>query len=255
MATLQQIQNIEFEMLKWLDQQCTQLGIRYCMVGGTMLGAVRHQGFIPWDDDIDIYISMDDFDKLKNSFHSDEYFLQTEETEKEFYSLVYKLRKNGTEMKTKFNRCLNIHKGVWIDLFVYTDAARTAFGKKIQMKLRDILRSFRMRYYYKYTDPKRKLHVFLCELPWKVNLCLDHMLIGLIRLLGSKQSNEYISFDVCPRVFFKKSFFDRTRLYPFEGGEFWGIEDYDEYLSDFYGPDYMTPQKWGHVEDYSEVIV
>ncbi len=253
MATLQEIQAAEYEMLEWLDKQCTRLGIRYCMVGGTMLGAVRHQGFIPWDDDIDLYFSLEDFEILKKHFQSDNFFLQTVETEREFYSLVYKLRKNGTEMKTDFNRMLHIHQGIWIDLFVYMDAGRTAFAKKLQVFFRNVLQSYRLRYYYKYTNPKRRVHVLLCGLPEKVSVALDHMLVAIIKSLGSKKSGEYIVFDVCPRIFFKKSFFDNTRRYRFEKGEFWGIDEYDEYLSDFYGPDYMTPKKWGHVPDYSEV--
>ena len=255
MATLEDIQAVEYEMFQFVHDRCKKLGIRYNMVGGTMLGAVRHHGFIPWDDDVDIYMSMDDFEIFKKGFSSDKYFLQTPEKEREFASIVCKLRKNGTVMKTAVKGKLNIHQGIWLDIFVYTDAAKSNLGKKMQVFLRNALQSFRLKFQYKITAPERKLHVLLCYLPFPVSLAIDRFLYRSIRLLGNKTSEEYFALDVCKRMFFKKSYFDRTRLYQFEGGEFWGIEEYDEYLSDFYGPDYMTPKKWGHVEDYSEVIV
>lgn len=253
MATIQEIQAVEYEMLQYVHKRCEQLGIRYCIVAGTLLGAIRHQGFIPWDDDVDVYMSMDDFEVFKKGFKSDRFFLQMPENEKEFPSIVCKLRRNGTLMKLPQHESLDIHHGICLDIFVYTDAGNNALTRKLQVLFRNVLQSFRLKYLYKRTRPERKLHAFLCRLPFSFNLCVDRMLYRTIKLLGSKKSSDYFSLDVCERMFFRKSFFDDTVLYPFEDGVFWGIREYDEYLCDFYGPDYMTPKKWGHVDDYSTV--
>jgi phosphorylcholine metabolism protein LicD len=128
-------------------------------------------------------------------------------------------------------------------------------ARRLQSFCRDVLHSFRLKWLYKRTRPERKIHAFLCRLPFRWSLLIDRCLYSAIRLLGSPSSDEIFVLDICKRRFFKKSYFENTKLYPFEEGRFWGIGDYDSYLSDFYGADYMTPKKWGHVADYSQVIV
>ena len=68
MATLREIQLTELEMLRYFDKLCREHGLRYSLIGGSMLGAVRHKGFIPWDDDIDTYMSIEDFRKFVKIF-------------------------------------------------------------------------------------------------------------------------------------------------------------------------------------------
>ena len=226
------------------------------MVAGTLLGAIRHQGFIPWDDDIDVYMSMKDAAKLVKRFHSDEYFLQTPHSDPEMPYIMYKIRKNGTKMSNEeVEGTLNIHKGVYLDIFLYTNAGKSGFSRKLQMKTMQALQSFRCRFYHAGTHPEKKIHVFLSKLPEKLCLFIDDALCGLIRALGSKRSGEIFALDVRDPYFFKKSYFEKTKRYRFEDGRFWGIEEYDDYLTGFYGPDYMAPKKWGHIEDYSQVVL
>ena len=256
MATLEEIHEVELEMFRDFDKICTKLNIRYCMVAGTLLGAIRHQGFIPWDDDIDVYMSMKDAAKLEKRFHSSKYFLQTPRSDPEMPYIMYKIRKNGTRMTNeKVEGSLNIHKGVFLDIFLYTNAGRSRLSRKLQMKTMQALQSFRCRHYHAVTNPGKKLHVVLSKLPEKLCRVIDGALCGLIRALGSKRSGEIFALDVRDPYFFKKSYFDKTKRYQFEDSRFWGIEEYDDYLTGFYGPDYMTPKKWGHMEDYSQVVL
>lgn len=256
MATLDEIHRVHLQIFQFFDELCGKLNIRYCMVAGTLLGAVRHQGFIPWDDDIDVYMSMEDVEILKKNFQSDEFFLQTPETEIESAYIMLRIRKNGTYMpQAPVDEVVNIHKGVWLDIFVYTDAATGRFGKKLQLTLMHVLQTYRCRYYHAKLHPERKFHVFLSKLPKGFSLWIDHALLFLIKALGTEKSGEIFALDVRDPFFFPRRYFDETVQYPFEGNMFWGIKDYDSYLSSFYGDDYMTPKKWGHIEDYSKVIV
>ena len=256
MATLDEIHEVQFRMFQWFDELCEKLNIRYSMVAGTLLGAVRHQGFIPWDDDIDVYMSAEDAAILEKHFQSDTYFLQTPRTDRESSYIMFRIRKNGTTMVQKpVEDHVDIHKGVWMDVFLYTDAAKSRIGKKLQLRVMKALQSFRCRFYHANCHPERKLYAFLARLPNGFNLFVDRVLFRVVRMLGNRRSGEIFALDVREPYFFKRSYMEDMAKYPFEGGEFWGIAAYDEYLRGFYGDDYMTPKKWGHIEDYSRVVL
>lgn len=117
---LRKLQLTELEILCELDRVCRKHNLTYYIVGGTLIGAVRHSGFIPWDDDIDVSMPRKDFDKLckiaKEEFSS-EYFLQTHKTDKKCYFFYAKLRKNGTYFgEDKFEHT-HLHKGIFMDIF------------------------------------------------------------------------------------------------------------------------------------------
>lgn len=253
MATLEEIQEVELEMMSFLDSTCEKLGIKYNMMGGTMLGAVRHKGFIPWDDDIDVCMNLRDFRKLENGFSSECYFLQTPRTDREEVFAMYKLRKNGTNMVEPNVSCLNIHHGIWIDIFVYVNAARGQRLRRLQYTLFSCLRSYRCRFLHARRDPGRRVYVFLAKWPSKLSLAVDGMILKAIEIMGSKKSDSYFMLDVGKQYIYKKEFFDDIQRYEFENHKFLGVRNYDEYLTQIYGKDYMTPKKWGHIPDYSEV--
>ena len=255
MATLKEIQNTELEILSFFADFCERQNIRYTMIGGTMLGAVRHHGFIPWDDDVDVMVRLEDAEKLEQFFRSDDFFLQTPGTDPEMPYILYKIRKNGTFMEGAQEKGLHLHKGVWIDVFFYTSAARGKAGRKLQMTAMRALQSFRCRYYHAVNHPERVFHVMLTHIPNRLCLFFDKFLRSVILLAGSKQSDEYFTMDVSKPFFQKKKFFDDQARYPFEDRSFRGAQDFDAFLSNKYGSDYMTPKRWGHIADYSEVTV
>lgn len=255
MSTLAELHYEEKNVLTWLDRVCNENGLHYSMIGGTMLGAIRHKGFIPWDDDIDIFMSMSDFKHLKKIFQSEQYFLQTPETDIQMPFAMYKIRRNNSLMPEPEMESLKMHQGIWIDIFVYTNAGSTDFAKKMQEKLFLCLKSYRCRYLNRNIDPSRKLHKFLTQLPKGVQAWIDNCLLGLIRFFGSKKSDEYFALDVGKRCFYKKSYFEEQDRYQFEDQKFCGPRDYDGFLTYIYGKDYMTPNKWSHVPDCSMIQI
>lgn len=118
--TLKQLQLVEFEMLKDIDAYCRKHDIKYSIYAGTMLGAVRHGGFIPWDDDIDIAMTRQEYSKFcecvkKNKI--DGYIFCNYENDRNSLECHGKIRKEGTIL-LQIGEIESIgHHEIWIDVF------------------------------------------------------------------------------------------------------------------------------------------
>ena len=120
--TLKQAQLIMLRLLTVVDEICQKNDIRYWLDSGTLLGAVRHGGFIPWDDDLDICMPRKDYYKfleLANKELPSDIFLQTKKTDPTFPSFYTKLRDNNSTIIERFEggRDIKFHQGIFIDIF------------------------------------------------------------------------------------------------------------------------------------------
>jgi lipopolysaccharide cholinephosphotransferase len=120
---LRHMQLIELKILNEVKRICEKNSIPYFLIAGTLIGAARHQGFIPWDDDIDIGMLRADYDRFMEVCKTDlgsEYFLQTPATEKgnADYGIAH-VRLNGTSMVQEFRKNTITHNGFTIDIFPY----------------------------------------------------------------------------------------------------------------------------------------
>lgn len=115
------LKHIELDLLKEFISTCNKLNLKYFMIGGTLLGAVRHKGFIPWDDDIDVAMPRKDYEiwirKAQNLLDKDKYFVQTYVTDPEYPNNFAKLRNSNTTFVESSLRRRNINHGVYIDVF------------------------------------------------------------------------------------------------------------------------------------------
>ncbi len=119
---MNELQRCELDILKEIDRVCKKHGICYFLSCGTLLGAVRHKGFIPWDDDLDINMDAPDyyrFLKVAPKELSDRFFLQTPDSDW-WYKAASKVRMNGTAMMEKAYDGIPFHQGVWVDVFPMT---------------------------------------------------------------------------------------------------------------------------------------
>ncbi len=132
---------VELEMLKLFIDICAQLKLRYYMLGGTLLGAVRHKGFIPWDDDIDVGMPREDYEiflQRAQALMPEKYFLQTFETDPEWPANFAKIRDSETTFVETSVRNCKINHGVYVDIFpldYYPDAPKQRKIFKIKNKL------------------------------------------------------------------------------------------------------------------------
>jgi lipopolysaccharide cholinephosphotransferase len=135
---LKQCQNIQYNLLKEFDRVCKEQGWIYWLDGGTLLGAIRHKGFIPWDDDIDLVMPRKDYEEFKENgqkYLSANTFLQTYQTDKYDDFLLFKLRNRKSTIieKSEKNKKVVYHQGIFIDIFPIDTIKRKAHKRVLDI--------------------------------------------------------------------------------------------------------------------------
>ncbi|MCD7833081.1 MAG: LicD family protein [Lachnospiraceae bacterium] len=137
---LKTLQKVLLATLLELDRVCRKNDIRYFLAGGTLLGAIRHHGFIPWDDDVDVMMPREDYEKflrVAENDLSDKLFLQRAN-----YNPYTRLRVNGTVFASEFMaRFSDIHSGIFLDIFAHDRTAGHAWSQKLHRMVTKVTRS------------------------------------------------------------------------------------------------------------------
>lgn len=119
--TVRDVQGKILEVMKYIDKLCRENGIVYYIMGGTALGAVRHGGFIPWDDDLDIFMTPAEYAKFKVAMEKDgnPKFMIQEWLTTEKYLEYAKVRMNGTTfIEESFKDRRDLHQGIYVDIMM-----------------------------------------------------------------------------------------------------------------------------------------
>ncbi len=156
---LPRIKELEMMMLRDIDEICRRHNIRYFLCGGTMLGAVRYGHSIPWDDDLDIGMLREDFEKFRKvcqAEHKDIYTYSSHINKSGSHYIVDKLRLNGTYFSTKYSSIHEYQDGLFIDVLVYDRTTNNRFlGKLHGYALHALSKCIELRWYNK---PRKNYH-------------------------------------------------------------------------------------------------
>ena len=239
-ATLSEHQDALYRLLREFDRVCKLLNIPYLLFAGTMLGAVRHKGFIPWDDDLDVIMFRRDYVRFLEEapavLDQKTFFLQ-----KEFsghWPLFFsKLRLNGTACLEKYHpRDPACHQGVYMDIFPLDPAAKSGIGRKLQFYASKVViaKALYARG-YETNSRKKKLFMGLCRL-------LPGAPFRALSQRGSEKSGLVHSFfgaasDYAKNVYPVRWFTERTER-QFEGDQYPVSAHCDALLRHLYG-DYL----------------
>jgi lipopolysaccharide cholinephosphotransferase len=120
-AELRQLQLVLLDMLIELDRICEKHKIRYCIIAGTLLGAVRHKGFIPWDDDLDVAMTRGEYERFREVCKSDldesRFFFQDNTTDSQYPWGWGRLRRGDSEFIRLGQEHLKMRTGIFLDVF------------------------------------------------------------------------------------------------------------------------------------------
>lgn len=239
------LQDKILEIMVDLDRFCNENNITYFLMGGSALGAVRHHGFIPWDDDLDIFIPYNDYkrflDLCETKLDKNKYYVQVEDSDELPY-FFSKIRMNGTTFidEVNLNR-ENVHQGIFVDIMCLNNAAPKGFRRFIQYKIATLLRasSFTKLPGYKATG-MRAFAIWLANM--LVRGPFKSFFLKTVRKYNDRQTEEVA--HVFGRAKYKNAYyparlFSKQRYEQFEQVKLAVPVGVEEYLSIRYGQDYM----------------
>lgn len=246
---LSRIKYLELEMLREVDKICKENNIKYFLVGGSLLGAVRHNGFIPWDDDLDIGMLREDYERFRSICPqnlSDKYFYQSFLYDSNCHYIFDKIRLKNTYFSTKFSNRFNIENGIFLDILVYD---RTSNHKKIQKLHIKIIRVWNRIINLRWINKARKnIHYrkskFALPIIRKIPFSYFHKLLeATLKLYKNHTKSSYLIDGVGQNIYkgaFNSSWFDELIYVPFEDFTVPIPKQYDSYLKHWYGEKYMN---------------
>ena len=254
--TLKDIQNVSLEILKEIDSFCCEHNINYSLGYGALIGAVRHKGCIPWDDDIDVVMPRPDYDKFIHTYRSGTgtYELYAPELGNCYYTVTRLCEMNKTHVR-KCYQWTDKQTGVWVDIFpidaipkrdnnIYKLSARcyvACRNKKIisfKQSFLYNLKSAALLFKYGFLDRKK---------------CIDDYLstISKCSYLESDKVANYASPYRLKDIHSKNLFESYIRV-PFENIEVNIIKAYSEYLSALYGNYMQLPPETQRVRGHDD---
>ena len=262
--TLRRAQFVFLEIAKEIKRVCDENGIRYFLDSGTLLGAVRHKGFIPWDDDFDIGMMREEYDRFCQIAPlklDSKYYLQTWENDANYAIPFAKVRKKNT-IYLENKASATLQNGFYVDVFPYDNAPDSPGEKKqLMKKLANIERIILMKCHYQPWNEGMTFNVKkrLGYIPYQLmgyaftKKKLIDKYMGLVKSVKSNGDEVYLQYGGTKGFYQKKCFFGDGVNMPFEDTVFRCPDDSDGYLKMQYG-DYMKLPPVNQRENRHQII-
>ena len=247
--SIKEIQELQLRLMRIVHKVCCEHDIKYYLISGSCLGAVRHGGFIPWDDDIDIAMMRPDYEKFISGFNAwfdtDAYFLQNEWTDLDFTVPLSRICIRGTMLEEPWAEHLRYDKSMFMDVFPLDnvpddDTLRIKHDKAIKFYKSLIARKV-------YTTTSNKIYNLA---KWVISKILKILPLSYLLKRRYKIHTKYAGENtrcvssLASKYGYKKHIMSREiygtpRLLQFENEEFYFPEKYTEHLVRLFGEKYM----------------
>lgn len=242
---LRKVQLVELDMLLEFDRICKKYNLSYTLGYGTLLGAIRHKGFIPWDDDIDVIMLYDDYLKFleiaPNELDAEKYFLRWHKTDVDCNLTFAQIKRNDTLFCREGRENFNTHNGIFLDIIPMFNGANTWIQHKIQHKVCKFFKTM-LWAHMGYISEKRMLYKLYYTLLSKVSIKKKYALFMKSATIFKKDKGKLSSLCIFRspynNVFTSKSTYEELIEVEFEGYKFMAPKKYNEVLEYCYG-DYM----------------
>lgn len=243
--TTKDIQQVSLDIMKDIHNFCQLHGINYSLAYGTLLGAVRHKGFIPWDDDIDLFMTRPDYDRFCKEYQAhDGLSLMVYPQSMLPFARVCDTKRTHVDD----GRCYWTKEkhGVWVDIFPIDGAEDSQEQLEKRFAKADKYRNLSLAYRstkMKLSECKGNMEK-LKVIVKRILFCFYSPVPQTLKILMECDYDKcsYVTNLSCPDSWgvehFKKELFESYTTLPFEGQELCVIKDYHKVLQDYYG-DYM----------------
>lgn len=239
---LKELQSVQKELIAEVQRICQKNRIHFNMVGGTMLGAIRHEGYIPWDDDADIGFLRTEYEKFreacKKDLNHDKYYMQDLRDTLGYRWGYGKLRKKGTEFVRLNQEFMPYEQGIFIDLMPFDNVPDGMIAKKIHFCICFIFRKFLWSEVGARTENNRyikTIYKFMSLIPMKILIRQYQKFIDV----GQKQKTKLVrilTFPTPKGVYgYDREWYTKLSKYKFDELFLPGAKDYDGYLKVKYG--------------------
>lgn len=259
-VNMQAVHAVELEMLKAVAELCDKHGIRYSIYCGTLLGAVRHGGFIPWDDDVDLAVPLKDYRRfLKAADELPEiYECSHLGNTHDFFLLWTKISRKGTTAMPVAASGLKIPWGIYLDIYPMIGAAETDLGLKIQRWLLQTARRLRSAEQYRVLGEPGFGKKILCCIPFPLRKLLSDVMLAMA-CRDPEKSSRVGTLDAVEFAgkFARTDWTEMTTL-RFEDGVFSAPVQYDRILRTMYGDYTKLPpedQQVPHIDKNGRIII
>ncbi len=253
--SLKEVHDADLDILRFFDGFCSDNGLRYYLAYGTLLGAVRHRGFIPWDDDVDIWMPRSDFEQFAKKFNGNDRFLFIPPFSEGYAFTWAKIVDKRTGYRND-HRLLPSEYGLSADIFILDDdLGSESFSKLVKL----VRRSYEANQVYRrYSESKSKKILAKRVLQTRFKLMPERRYSkdAFYQLLAIASENNrtenYIEYlpNYKPKDYerarLKKDLFDDGVRAPFEGFDFVVPCNAEKVLDQLYGADWRTPREWSH---------
>ena len=247
---VKKVQKIVFHLMCDIDDYCRENNIRYYLSGGTCLGAVRHQGFIPWDDDADLMMPRPDYERFLKGFgeaYPGKYEVESVETDEEWYRPAARVWDKDTRLwATKY---VEKKIGVFVDVFPIDGLPEGRFKQELfyfRLKLLNAIRNSTIRRGFWEGEKYRVVKTILALFTKNVNTRDLAVKINQIAMQYSFDDSKYVAASLAlhygSRETIKRELMADNVLLSFEGRDFPVPVGYDTYLKNLYGSYMIVPK-------------